>query len=133
MTEPKWILEDTVLALHSIMLSEHGGSAGIRDIDLLASALDRPKNKYAYESACTIFDIAAAYGFGIAKNHPLVDGNKRTAFLCSTLFLELNDYQFTATEPDAAITFEKLASGKIQEKELVAWLELNSSKAKHDG
>ncbi|MCP4490152.1 MAG: type II toxin-antitoxin system death-on-curing family toxin [Gammaproteobacteria bacterium] len=129
MTEPKWILEDSVLAIHSMQLAEHGGSAGIRNIDLLASALDRPKNKYAYESTCFIFKIAAAYGFGIAKNHPFVDGNKRTAFLCSTLFLELNGYQFAATEPDAVVTFENLASGKIQEDELAEWLELNSSKA----
>ena len=129
MTKPKWILEDTVVAIHSMQLAEHGGSPGIRSIDLLTSALDRPKNKYAYESTCSIFEMAAAYGFGIAKNHPFVDGNKRTAFLCSTLFLELNGYQFAATEPDAVITFKDLASGKMQEKELAEWLELNSIKA----
>lgn len=128
MTEPCWLLDSAVLAIHSMLLDEHGGMNGIRDQDMLASALDRAKNKYTYDPECTIFDLAAAYGFGIAKNHAFVDGNKRTAFLCGTLFLELNGHCFSATEPDAALTFENLAAGSITEAELAAWLELNSKK-----
>ena len=82
MNDPKWVLDDVVLAIHSMALAEHGGAPGLRDSDLLASALGRPKNKLAYDPAATLFDLAAAYSFAIAKNHPFVDGNKRTAFLC---------------------------------------------------
>lgn len=128
MTEPKWILEQTIIAVHTELLAEHGGPAGVIDPGLLASALNRPKDKYAYEQNYSLFEIAAAYAFGIVKNHPFVDGNKRTAFIGSTLFLELNSYQFNASETDAAMTFENLAAGKIEEIELATWLKHNSTK-----
>lgn len=129
MTEPRWLLERVVLAIHSILLDEHGGANGIRDKDMLASALNRAKNKYAYDMETTLFDLAAAYSFGVAKNHPFIDGNKRTAFLCGTIFLELNGFLFSATETDAALTFEKLAAGSINENDLSLWFKLNSQKA----
>ena len=129
MTEPKWVLDDVVLAIHSILLAEHGGTVGLRDSDLLASALDRPKNKFAYDSSATLYDLAAAYSFAIAKNHPFVDGNKRTAFMCGSLFLELNQFQLVASEPDASITFESLASGNITESELATWFKANTRRA----
>jgi len=127
MKQPRWLLEQTIVAVHSVVLEEHGGAPGVRDEDMLASALNRPVDKYNYEPDCTIFELAAAYSFGLAKNHPFVDGNKRVAFLAGTLFLELNGLQFTAEESDAAFVFERLAAGKIKEASLVKWLEENSS------
>ena len=84
-----------------MLLSEHGGGTGVRDKDLLTSALARPKQKFSYDTDATLFDLAAAYSFGIAKNHPFVDGNKRTAFTIGTLFLELNGLTLNATEVEA--------------------------------
>jgi death-on-curing protein len=128
-TEPKWILDDVVLAIHSMVLAEHGGIPGLRDSDLLASALDRPKNKFAYDSAATLYDLAAAYSFALAKNHPFVDGNKRTAFMCGSLFLELNQFQLAASEPDATATLESLAAGNMTESELAIWFKANTRQA----
>lgn len=125
MKEPRWLLEQTILALHSIVLEDHGGAPGVRDGDMLSSALNRPKDKYSYDHDCTIFQLAAAYSFGIAKNHPFVDGNKRVAFLAGTLFLELNGFTFSADEADAAFVFERLAGGKIRESSLATWFEEN--------
>ncbi len=126
MNEPRWLLERSVLAIHSMLLEEHGGADGIRDKAMLDSALNRPKDKFAYQSDASLFDLAAAYSFGLARNHPFVDGNKRIAFMCGALFLELNGLQLTATEPDAALTFTSLAAGDIQEGELASWFEMNS-------
>ena len=127
MKQPRWLLEQTIIAVHSVVLEEHGGAPGIRDEDMLASALNRPIDKYNYEPDCSIFELAAAYSFGLAKNHPFVDGNKRVAFLTGTLFLELNGFKFTAEESDAAFVFERLAAGKVKEASLAKWLEENSS------
>jgi death-on-curing protein len=127
MTEPLWLLERTVLQLHSMLLAEHGGAAGVRDAALLTSALDRPKNQFSYKANISIFDLAAAYSFGIARNHPFVDGNKRTAFLSGALFLEINGYQLTAPEAEVVVTFQALAAGNIKEKELAQWFRLNSA------
>ena len=127
MKEPRWLLEQTIVAVHSMVLEDHGGEPGIRDENMLASALNRPIDKYNYESGSTIFELPAAYSFGLAKNHPFVDGNKRVAFLAGTLFLELNGIAFNAEESDAAFVFERLAAGKVKEASLVKWLEENSS------
>jgi death-on-curing protein len=129
MTEPAWVLDDVVQAVHSMLLAEHGGASGIRDEALLDSALARPKRKHAYEPDITIFEPAAAYSFGIAKNHPFIDGNKRTAFTIGTLFLEINGYTLRAPEPSAAITFEQLASGQLDDVELARWFEEHCTKA----
>jgi death on curing protein len=123
MKEPIWVLDEVVTAVHSMQISEHGGGSGIRDKGLLASALTRPKQKFSYDPAASLFDLAAAYSFGLAKNHPFVDGNKRTAFTIGTLFLELNGYRLEATEVDAAITFVGVASGTLSEEELSVWFE----------
>ena len=128
MKEPTWILDDVVQAVHSILLAEHGGGTGIRDEALLDSALARANQKYTYEPETSIFELAAAYSFGIAKNHLFVDGNKRTAFTIGTLFLEINGKVLTAPEPEAAITFENLAAGKLNEIELAKWFETHCSK-----
>jgi death-on-curing protein len=87
MNEPKWILDELVVVVHQMLIAEHGGILGIRDITLLESALTRPKQRFIYEPESTIFKLAASYGFGLAKNHPFVDGNKRVALTISaTLF-----------------------------------------------
>src|SRR5690606_34522083 len=104
-----------VIHIHNLLLIEHGGSAGVRDESLLHSALDRPINKFAYEENCSLHELAAAYAFGIARNHPFIDGNKRTAFVCGALFLEMNCLTITAPETDTVITIESLAAGTIDE------------------
>ena len=129
MKEPIWILDEVAQAVHSMLLAEHGGGSGIRDETLLDSALARAKQKYTYEPDASIFELAAAYSFGIAKNHPFIDGNKRTAFTIGTLFLEINGKVLAAPEPEAAITFENLAAGQLDEKQLAEWFEAHCSKA----
>jgi death-on-curing protein len=92
---------------------------------MLESALSRSLQKFTYEPEVSHFDLAAAYSFGLARNHPFVDGNKRVAFTVGVLFLEFNGYEFVAPEADATITFESLAASKIEEKELSNWFEMN--------
>ena len=126
MKEPKWLKHNAVSHVHNLLLAEHGGPGGTRDDSLLKSALDRPKNKFGYEAECTLHDLAAAYTFGIARNHPFVDGNKRTAFVCGALFLELNGFTVTASEPDTVVTMEAVAAGTIDELQLAEWYRSNS-------
>ena len=129
MSEPKWVLLDVVSAVHQMLLAEHGGGTGIRDQELLASALARAKQKHNYEPQSSIFDLAASYSFGLAKNHAFVDGNKRTAFTVGVIFLEINGYEFFASETDATLIFEALASGEISEDQFSEWFSINSKKA----
>ena len=123
MIEPRWVLEDVTLAVHQMLLAEHGGSPGIRDKSLLDSALARPKQRLTYEPDSTLFELAASYSFGIAKNHPFIDGNKRVALAVGAVFLELNGFELDAPEPEAVIMFEQLAAGNIAEAELADWFE----------
>ena len=123
MREPVWILDEVVESIHSMLLAEHGGGSGIRDKALLKAALARSKQKFNYDSDVSIFDLAAAYSFGIAKNHPFIDGNKRTAFTIGTLFLEINGFKLIATEVDATVTFENLATDILDENGLSLWFE----------
>jgi death on curing protein len=125
MKKPVWVLRETVLTLHEQSLAEFGGAAGIRDEGLLDSALGKPENLFAYAKP-TVFDLAASYGFGIVKNHPFIDGNKRAGFIVAVLFLELNGYRFQATEAEAAVRTLALAAGELSEKEFAAWLKENS-------
>lgn len=128
MTLPVWIEKRVVLVYHNAQLAEHGGSSGIRDEGLLESALARPLNIAAYASEpATFYRLAAAYAFGIARNHPFVDGNKRTALVVAVAFLERNGIAVTATQQEAYFTFYDLAAGKISEDELTAWFEEHSS------
>jgi death-on-curing protein len=127
MQEPKWVLENAVLAIHNRLLSQFGGSEGIRDAGLLDSALARPKNRFAYAEAPLILPaLAAAYAFGICRNHPFVDGNKRTAMAVAMIFLEWNGAEVIATQEDAYLTFLGLAAGTVSEDELTAWFVQNS-------
>lgn len=128
MSEPTWLLQQTVIAVHSMALAEHGGESGIRDQGLLSSALNRPRDKWTYAPDCTLYDIAAGYSYGLAKNHPFLDGNQRVAFLCGALFLELNNIILQAIEADAALVFERLAAGKLTESELSIWFAENTHK-----
>jgi len=125
---PIWVLRETVLALHEQVLAMFGGSAGLRDAGLLDSALARPQNLVAYGKP-TVFDLSASYGFGLVKNHPFIDGNKRIGFAVAVLFLELNGYQFRAAEADAAVQTLALAAGDIKEADYAAWLAANSRRA----
>ena len=122
MSEPIWIRQDTVLAIHEESLLLHGGSDGIRDIGLLESALARPKNLLAYsDRPPSVPKLAAAYAKGIVANHPFVDGNKRTTFIVSVTFLTLNGFNLTATKEDRVLTFWRLAAGETSEADLAVW------------
>jgi death on curing protein len=123
--EPKWLLRDTVTAMHGRQLAEHGGGEGIRDAGLLDSALQRPLNKFAYGEP-DLCDLAAAYAYGIARNHPFVDGNKRTALVSSLTLLELNGHRSTSTQAENVIVFLSLAAGELDEDALAAWLRKHS-------
>ncbi len=124
MREPKWLTGIGVLAFQDALLAEHGGAEGIRDTNLLESALARPRHALAYGEP-TMFDLAAAYAYGIARNHPFVDGNKRTALMAAYVFLRKNGYRLTAPEPEAVVVIRDLATGEIDEAELAAWIEAN--------
>ena len=126
MKEPRWIDRRAILLLHSAALAEYGGRAGIRDEALLDSALERPRNRFAYESEADIFALAVAYGFGLAKNHAFHDGNKRVSFLAIGLFLSLNGYRLVAEQVDAIRTVLSLAAGNIQEAALASWIREHS-------
>ena len=125
MSAPVWIDARDTLALHDRLLALDGGTAGVRDMGLLQSALARPQQLRAYGDNPDIIDMAAAYIAGIVRNHPFVDGNKRTGFLIGVLFLELNSYHFTATEESAAQAILSLAAGTLDEPALAAWLRAN--------
>lgn len=120
MNEPEWIELQTALVLHQEQLIEHGGADGIRDIGLLESALARAQHLWSYGQP-ELCALAASYAFGIARNHPFIDGNKRTAFSIAALFLSLNGRSLEAPEVDAVVTMLKLASGNLTEEELAAW------------
>ncbi len=131
MDEPVWIKDEVVLAIHQRQLAEHGGGGGVRDEGLLASALARPKNLLAYsEKTPDLASLASAYAFGIVKNHPFVDGNKRTAFVVCRTFLILNRHDLDASQEEKYLTFAHLAEGRISERDLASWIRKNL-KTKH--
>ena len=119
-TEPNWLSTDIALAIHDRQLAEHGGIAGLRDAGALESALARPRNQWGYgqDDLCA---LAAAYAFGVARNHPFADGNKRTAWVLARLFLKLNGTEISFEPPDAIKTVLALAAGDLAERELADW------------
>jgi death-on-curing protein len=129
MKEPVWVLREVVHALHERLLSEFGGAAGVRDDGMLESALSRPANQFAYGSP-SMPELAAAYAFGLVRNHPFVDGNKRIGFATAVLFLELNGYRFAASEIDATVQTLALAAHDLDEGGYAAWLESHSKPIK---
>jgi death-on-curing protein len=128
-SEPVWLRLEAILAAHDDQLAEHGGGAGIRDQGLLESALARPLNLHAYGEP-SLSKLAAAYAFGIAKNHPFIDGNKRTALVAAELFLGLNGHDLTATDAQCVEEFLALAAGEITEEELAVWISRQSAERK---
>ena len=129
MSEPIWIDLEVVLAIHDEQLAEHGGQAGVRDRGLLESALARPRNQFGYgESSLT--RLAAAYAFGISRNHPFLDGNKRTSLVVAELFLELNGFEPVASDAVCVATFLSLAAGELTEDDLAHWVTENSRSAR---
>jgi death-on-curing protein len=122
--DPVWLGEAVVLAMHGRLLAEHGGGQGLRDLSLLESALARPRQLLAYDDP-DICDLAAAYASGIIRNHPFVDGNKRTAFVAAYVFLASNGLRLVATEVDAAQVVRLLAADEIDEATFSAWLRKN--------
>jgi death-on-curing protein len=120
-----WLSEQLVLAIHDEQLAEHGGSAGLRDPGLLDSALARPLNRVGYGEP-DISELAAVYALGIARNHPFVDGNKRTAFVALELFLRLNGCLFTVGDAEAVVMTLAMAAGELSDEEFTAWVRLHT-------
>ena len=125
MSELIWIDERDALALHDRLLSLDGGLAGVRDEGLLKSAIARPQHLFAYGESPDMIDLATAYTTGIIRNHPFVDGNKRTGFIVGALFLEMNGYRLIASEEDATRAVLGLAAGTIDEAAFAAWMHAN--------
>lgn len=126
MKEPVWIEELDALTLHDRLLALHGGAEGLRDDAVLKSALARPQQIYAYADPPDLIDMATAYTVGMVRNHPFVDGNKRTGFVVGILFLELNGYRFAASEEAATEAVLELAAGKLDETGYAAFLRANA-------
>jgi death on curing protein len=125
MVEPIWITSTIAQFIHDDQIASHGGAYGLLNAGMLESALSRPQNLYAYEQP-DIFTLAAAYGYGIAKNHAFIDGNKRTAFMVMFTFLLANGWRFVVPEPEVVITMQQVAAGEISETTLADWLRQNS-------
>jgi death-on-curing protein len=124
MSEPVWLTPEIVIAIHEMQLAEHGGPAGIRDMGMLESALGRPQNKFAYGET-DLAVLAAAYGFGVARNHPFIDGNKRTSLMVIYTFLGVNDVEFIVLEAEFATIILDLAAGDVSEESLARWIRDN--------
>jgi death-on-curing protein len=124
--EPIWIEERDALAIHDRLLALHGGAIGLRDRGLLESALARPRQHYAYAGESDVVEMAALYTAAIVRNHPFVDGNKRTGFVIGVLFLELHGFDFKASEADATQAVMALAAGTLDEGGYTAWLRENA-------
>jgi death-on-curing protein len=125
--EPLWLSKALILAVHDRLLADYGGSPGVRDEGLLESALSKPQNLFAYGQP-SIFQLAASYAFGIVKNHPFIDGNKRTGFVAAGAFLDSNGFELTASEVDATLKTFGLAAGEVSESEYATWLEKSCEK-----
>ena len=125
MNEPEWVRRDVLELLHSQTIAEHGGADGLRDEGLLESALARPQNLCHYENVSDVARLAACYGFGLAKNHAFVDGNKRIAFIAVGVFLRLNGYRLTADQAQATLVMLSVAAGSFSEDALADWLRKN--------
>ncbi len=121
MNEPRWLTRQMVEAFHTDQLQQHQGRAGIRDENLLESALHRPVNKWHYGET-DFATLAAAYGFGIASNHPFVDGNKRVAFVSMVVFLRLNGLRFSASQADVVEALRAVADRRLTEEQLADWV-----------
>lgn len=133
MKSPRWVDRRALLLLQGETLAEHGGLPGLRDPGALDASLARPQHLHAYEPESDLARLVAAYGFGIARNHPFNDGNKRAAFLSVGLFLECNGHQLTADPIEAIAVILRLAEGKLTELELAEWIRKNMSGSSGSG
>ena len=129
MKEPRWLTLTAIHTMHEELIAEHGGSSGVRDQGLLESALARPQNLLAYGKP-SLAEMGASYAFEIARNHPFVDGNKRTALVAAYVFLGLNGQRLIAPEAEAVVMMQELASGACGEAEFAAWLASHLEQAK---
>ena len=125
-----WVLDEVVLAVHDEQLAEHGGLPGIRDRGAVESALARPRNLAAYEACDDLARLAAAYVYGIARNHGFADGNKRTSLVVADLFLMLNGYELVSSPMDNVLTILGVADGTLTEEELTSWIRKNMKSMK---
>ena len=125
MKEFVWVLDDVVLAVHDEQLAVHGGLPGVRDRGAVESALARPRNLAAYEACDDVARLAAAYAYGISRNHGFADGNKRTALVTADLFLMLNGYELVSSPADNVLTMLGVADGTLTEDELTSWMRKN--------
>jgi len=126
--QPRWLSAALVAAIHDEALYEFGGLPGVRDAGLLESAIDRPRNRLAYEPKSSLFELAATLCVGLAKNRPFIDGNKRTALLATRAFLLINGYALEPQEEDEVLTLVAIADGSLTEAGLAAWLRGNSAR-----
>lgn len=124
MSEPLWLTRQIIEAIHDEQLAIHGGASGLRDEGMLESALDRPRNKWSYEQA-ELPELAAAYAYGVARNHPFIDGNKRTSLLALYTFLGINGIDFDVPEAEAATMILSLAAGEVSKESLARWIRDN--------
>lgn len=123
--EPLWLSKPALLSIHGLLLAEHGGAIGLRDEGLLESAMAGPLNHFQYGES-DIYQLAASYAYALTRNHPFVDGNKRTAFAAAGIFLELNGHQLRASEPDAVLAVLALSKGELDSEEFGNWLRISS-------
>jgi death on curing protein len=123
---PRWLTRKIVGEIHAAQIDEHGGSHGVRDEALIDSALARPRNRWEYDPEADISKLAAAYGFGLAKNHGFVDGNKRVAYMAMYVFLGLNGWLVEVAEPEVVLAMTDVASGERSEEQLAEWLRQHS-------
>ena len=126
MTEPRWVPATAIFAMQAALIEEHGGLHGVRDEGLLDSALARPANQLACGKP-DLVELAAAYGFGLCRNHPFLDGNKRISLAVADVFLQLNGRELTASEEEAVVTFRDLAEGNLAEDALAEWIRTHST------
>lgn len=122
MSDPVWLSSELIEAVHERQMIEHGGGSGVRDPGMLESAMARPQQRHVYGEDVDMISLAAAYAFGLSRNHPFVDGNKRTAAVACELFLELNGYQLIADDSDLYPVFMALAAGELDEAAFTEWL-----------
>ncbi|HEX8694520.1 MAG TPA: type II toxin-antitoxin system death-on-curing family toxin [Longimicrobium sp.] len=120
--EPVWLSRELVDQIHANQIEEHGGSHGARDDGLIESALERPRNRWQYDPEADLHSLAAAYGYGLAKNHGYIDGNKRVAYMAMYVFLGLNGLEIEVAEPETVMAMLEVAAGERSEDQLVEWL-----------
>ncbi len=128
--EPHWIARNVADAIHQDQIKRHGGRAGVRDENAIESALARPRNKFSYSSRANVWELAAAYGYGLARNHGYTDGNKRVAFAVMYTFLGINGWHLRASEPEVVVLITELAAGEITEPALARWLKAHGVRDK---